>query len=82
MDLQPVVQPRGRFCGRRRRHSPFVATPVTADTEVLVDRVRGIALVAAALSCGREQAKVCLFTHSSRTRPPPPLVPASSQLHP
>lgn len=41
------------FCGRCRRDSPFVPTPVAADTEVFVDRIWGIALMTAALSCGR-----------------------------
>lgn len=41
------------FCGRCGRDSPFVPTPVAADAEVLVDRIWGIALVTAALSCGR-----------------------------
>lgn len=33
--------------------SPFVSTPVAADAEMVVDRIRGIALVTAALSCSR-----------------------------
>lgn len=49
-------------------HSPFVATPVAADTEMLVDRIRGIALMAAALSCGRRNkqrndSSLCTSVH-------------------
>lgn len=59
--------------GRPRRHSPFIATPVAADTEVLVDRIWGIALMAAALSCGRGNSRKrgYLPTATSQTTPIP-----------
>lgn len=37
--------------GSNRQHSPFVSTPVAANTEVFMDRIGGIAFVTAAFSC-------------------------------
>lgn len=40
--------------GYSRQDLPFVSTPVAANTEVFMDRIRGITLVTAAFACDRE----------------------------
>lgn len=42
--------------GKSRQDSlPFVATPVAADAEVFMDRIRGITLMTAAFSCDTKE---------------------------
>lgn len=43
--------------GKSRQYLPFVATPVAANTEVFMDRVRGKSLMTAAFSCDRVNKK-------------------------
>ncbi len=43
--------------GSSRQDSPFVSTPVAANTEVFMDRIRGVTLMTAAFSCDRESKK-------------------------
>ena len=43
--------------GKSREYLPFIATPVAANAEVFMDRIRGVALKTAAFSCDRENKK-------------------------
>lgn len=40
-----------------RQYLPFIATPVAANTEMFMDRIRGITLMTAAFSCDIENKK-------------------------
>lgn len=57
-------------------HSPFTLSPVTAHTQVSVNRVRGIAFMTAALSC--QQKEKTILWNTAYPSKSPPLVPLLS----
>lgn len=86
MAIKGAMRWLSRSGGRRGRDSPFVPTPVAADTEVFVDRIRGIALVTAALSCGRGNKEKHIYSpaaaeYLTEEVTPPPLPTLACSCH-